>query len=500
LTSGIRGSVFGWDYDVNALYSKDKQAVNLTGGWVLFQPYLSIFNSGVINPFGPTADPAALDALNKTAFIGTYSTVQNSIESISANASRDLLTLPGGPLSFATGAEFRRELLSSIPSPESQNFLVAGFGAPGVPIAGARNVASGYVELSVPIIKGLDIDFAGRYDHYEGIGKTFNPKVSIRFQPFEQLLLRAAVGKGFRAPTLTDLFLPAAKGITTNGQRDLLRCPLGVTGLPDCSQQFVTIAGGNLGLKPERSRSESAGFVFEPTKDYSIGVDAFYVAVKDTIRAAFSSAQILANPVLLSSFIQRGNPDGNPSGVGPITGIVTTQVNAGRTNVSGFDVDLKGRVLNTAGDKVTLALDGTYFTRYDVQNVLTGAFDNQINNPSSGGIGVVLRWRHTAYATWEHGPFALTFQHNYQVGYQDTNTALQAATVTPRRVGSYTTLDTQLTYRGIKNLKLALGVKNLADRDPPYTNYGGGFVGAYDLSYADVRGRFVYGQVSYKFF
>ena len=43
-------------------------------------------------------------------------------------------------------------------------------------------------------------------------------------------------------------------------------------------------------------------------------------------------------------------------------------------------------------------------------------------------------------------------------------------------------------------------MKNLADRDPPYTNYGGGFVGGYDLSYADVRGRFVYGSASYKFF
>ena len=61
-------------------------------------------------------------------------------------------------------------------------------------------------------------------------------------------------------------------------------------------------------------------------------------------------------------------------------------------------------------------------------------------------------------------------------------------------------LDTQLAYSGIKNLKLALGVKNLFDKDPPYTNYGGGFIGGYDLSYADVRGRFIYGTVQYKFF
>ena len=94
----------------------------------------------------------------------------------------------------------------------------------------------------------------------------------------------------------------------------------------------------------------------------------------------------------------------------------------------------------------------------------------------------------------------MTFQHNYQVGYRDVNPTVVPAATTPPQVGSYTTMDAQLAYTGIKDLKVAFGVKNLADRNPPYTNYGGGFVGGYDLSYADVRGRFLYGQVTYKFF
>jgi iron complex outermembrane receptor protein len=497
--AGFRGEVYGWDYDVGALYSKDKIYVNLTGGWTLTDQYINLLNTGVINPFGATTDPAALAAAQAAVYHGVYSISQNSIESVNAKASRDLISLPAGPLSFATGVEFRREMLNLNQSPESQNFLVSGFGAPGVPIDAGRNIASAYVEFNAPIVKGLEVDIAGRYDHYEGVGRTFDPKASIRWQPIDQLLFRAAIGNGFRAPTLTDLFLPAAKGITTNGQRDLVRCPV-IVASTDCSNQFVTILGGNAALKPERSKTQSAGVVFEPTKDYSIGVDAFYVAVKDTIRAPFSVAQILANPVVLSSFIQRGAPDGNASGVGPITGIVQTNVNAGRTNVSGVDVDLRGRVYNTAADKLTLALDGTYFTRYDQQNLLDGSFSTAINNAAQGGIGIVLRYRHAAFATWDHGPFSLTFQHNYQVGYQDTNTALQPATTTPRRVGSYTTLDAQLAYTGIKNLKLAIGAKNLADRDPPYTNYGGGFIGGYDLSYADVRGRFIYASATYKLF
>jgi iron complex outermembrane receptor protein len=42
-------------------------------------------------------------------------------------------------------------------------------------------------------------------------------------------------------------------------------------------------------------------------------------------------------------------------------------------------------------------------------------------------------------------------------------------------------------------------VKNIKDRDPPYTNEGGQFAAGYDITYADVRGRFVYGGFTYKF-
>ena len=310
--------------------------------------------------------------------------------------------------------------------------------------------------------------------------------------------MRASFGTGFRAPTLVDLYQPEARGITTNGSRDLVRCPIGVTGIVDCSTQFVTIGGGNPALKPEKSRSKTLGFVYEPTKDYSIGVDTFLVQVKDVIRVGLTTATILGDPVRFANFIRRGAPDGNPSGLGPIIGIDQSLTNLGKTNVGGLDIDLKGRVFNASGNRVTLRLDGTYFTRYDQQN-LDGSYTNAINQPAALGIGVVLRWRHTASATYETGPWIATLSHNYQVGYHDLRTSLQPPSVTARNVGSYQTLDAQVSYLGFKSARLTLGVKNLADRDPPYTNYGAGFVGGYDLSYTDVRGRFVYLTAVYNF-
>ena len=163
-------------------------------------------------------------------------------------------------------------------------------------------------------------------------------------------------------------------------------------------------------------------------------------------------------------------------------------------------MDLTGRVFSTDTDKVTLRGNGTYIMRYDQQQT-SGLFTNSINNPASGTIGLVIRWRHTANVTWKHGAWLGSLSQNFQVGYHDTRTSLQtvANTPIPRNVASYETYDGQLSYTGFKKVKLTLGVKNLFDRDPPYTNYGGGFVGAYDLSYTDVRGRFVYLTASYSF-
>lgn len=496
--AGLRGTAFGWDYDTGVLYSRNKIATSLKQGWALTNDYLNLVNTGVINPFGPTTDPAAAAAALNDNYNGIFNTTTTSIASVDAKASRDLYKLPAGMVSLAIGAEFRQEKLDIVPSAANQQFLVLGFGAPGVPLSAQRKVASTYAEVNVPIVKGLEGDVAVRYDKYQNVGSTVNPKGSLRWQPIEAVLLRAAAGTGFRAPTLVDQYSPPARGITTNGSRDLVRCPAGTTGLVDCSTQFVTIGGGNSGLSPEKSKSATLGVLLEPTKNFSVGVDYFRTEVTDIIRTGLSTATILGDPVTYASYIRRGPPDGNPSGVGPIVGIDQSLTNLGKTIVSGFDVDLKGRVQVTPQDRVTGRLNGTYLTKYEQQN-LNGSYTSALNNPAALGIGVAIRWRHTASLTWETGPWAATVAQNFQGGYHDLRTSLQAATVTPREVGTYETFDLQATYSGFKSIRLTLGAKNITDRDPPYTNYGAGFVGGYDLSYTDVRGRFVYLTATYTF-
>jgi len=68
-------------------------------------------------------------------------------------------------------------------------------------------------------------------------------------------------------------------------------------------------------------------------------------------------------------------------------------------------------------------------------------------------------------------------------------------------VGAYRIYDVQAAFSGIEHLRLAVGVKNVLNTDPPYTNAGGQnyFQSGYDPGYADPRGRFIWGTVTYKF-
>ncbi len=498
VVAGLRGDAMGWDYDGGVLYSQNKITETLKQGWALTNQYLNLLNTGVINPFGPTTDPNALAAAMASNYNGPWFVNKTSITSAYAKGTHELYQLPAGMMSISLGAEFRKEKLDLAPSDANKQFLVSGFGAAGVPVSATRNVESAYTEVNIPILKNLEADAAVRYDNYQRVGNTVNPEGSIRWTATDTFLVRGSIGTGFRAPTLIDLYQPEARGITTNGSRDLIRCPIGTTGLIDCSTQFVTIGGGNSSLKPEKSKSTTLGFVFEPTRDFYLGVDFWTVEVKDVIRTGISTATILGDPVKYASYIRRGPPDGNPSGVGPIIGIDQSLTNLGKTNVAGIDLDIRGRILNTAEDKVTLRLNGTYLTRYDQQN-LDGTYTSAINRPSALGIGVALRWRHTASVVWETGPWIASVSENFQVGYDDLRTSLQPASVTPRQVAPYETYDSQLVYTGFKALKLTLGIKNLFDQNPPYTNYGAGFVGSYDLSYTDVRGRFIYTTATYTF-
>jgi iron complex outermembrane receptor protein len=236
----------------------------------------------------------------------------------------------------------------------------------------------------------------------------------------------------------------------------------------------------------------------------SVGVDYFRVRLDNQISQGLAATTILGDPVKYAYLIQRGPVDpAFPSLPGPITSIDQTNLNLGASIVSGFDLDLKWRLPASELGRFTISATGTYFNRFDTEN-LDGSFTGGVDVVNTATGGIVPRLKTYVSVDWTQGPWNVNLAQNFQKGYDDIFSSTQdptAAGFQPRHVGSYITYDAQASYTGFKSVRLTLGVRNLLDRDPPYSNVSGrvNFQGGYDVQYADPRGRFVYARASYQF-
>jgi iron complex outermembrane recepter protein len=309
------------------------------------------------------------------------------------------------------------------------------------------------------------------------------------------LLLRASWGKGFRAPTLPDLFTQRSSGPTVLNALfdDPLRCP--VTGLEtDCGvREYDVLSGGSRDLVPERSRQWAIGVVWEPVPRASISIDYWNIR-KTAVIGSLTDDLILGNfDVFGATHVERGPVDPAFPGLpGPIRALIEWKQNIGNNATSGIDVSLRVRSVPLRIGRFAFNLDGTYIMDW-VEHL------NGLEPRSYEGaylFAPVPRWRHHARLDWENGPWAATLGHTFQSGYTDANPTPAGES---RRVGTYSIFDLQARYSGFKNATIAVGIRNLFDRAPPFTNQRDSFQIGYDPNYADPRGRTFYGRISYAF-
>jgi iron complex outermembrane recepter protein len=464
---------------------------------------LPILNSGRVNFFGPNT-PDVIAELRATNFSGTAFTIDSKLTSVAARGSRELMKLAGGNAGLALGAEVRTEDYLFDPNPTIQTGDISGFGGNFLTTDKSRRVDALFAELNLPLLKGLELNGAVRWDRYEGVGNSTTPKLSARWQPLPQVVVRTAVGKGFRAPSLQDLFLPQTTGVTVPGLSDPLRCPPVPGVVPpgartDCSTQFAILNGGNTELAPEKSTNKTFGVVLSPLPQLTIALDAFRIDLKETISNGVDPSVILADLARYGNLVTRGpvNPT-EPNLPGPIIQINQTNLNIGQTKVGGVDLDVK-LVQPLGGGRLTASLAGTYFSKFETQNP-DGTFSNDLDDTNTATGGVVPRWKHYASIDYTIGPWGFTLGQSWQKRYNDLLGNVAGAPA--RKVSAYELYDLQARYSGFRNLELRAGIRNLLDEDPPYSNAGGrtSFQGGYDPGYADPRGRYYYAGLTYKFY
>ena len=488
---GFKGNAYGWDYDTGFLYSESLVHENLLAGYAEYSEIQPLLDSGVINPFGPTSSAAALAQANADTFTGQDFDSKTSITSVNGTASRTFFALPAGNVTGAVGVELRRETFDFNPATAIQTGNISGEGGNQLPESAARSVESAFFETNVPLAQGLDADAAVRWDHYQGVGGTVNPKGSVKWQPVDWVLLRTSAGTGFRAPSLTDLYASQATSVTSNGTRDYIQCATFNANNPACSFQFTTVTGGNPNLKPETSQNFAFGTVFQPVKNLSIDLDSFWIFLKNEITVGgLPYTTILASAASeteFASFITR-NAAGN------ITAIQQTNANLFKTDVSGVDADLR-YAFDLPQGRVSLLANGTYYYRYVIQNA-NGTYTSQLDQ-GLDTVGFVSRFRYTATVLYDINDFNFSVTQNFQKKYHDFASDITGVN---REVSAYDTADAQVNWTGLNHFKLTLGARNIFDKNPPYANYGASvnnFAGGYDLSYGSPVGRFVYVSATY---
>jgi len=511
---GVKGTWRAWDYDAGFLHIETTLRERVNGGYPALSKILPILNndSGTSNVdfFGNNTPPATVAAIKATNFTGDAYKTKSTIDSLSAKVTHDLTQLPGGPLALALGTEGRKEGFKVDPSATIQSGDISGYGGNFLSVDKTRNVGAAFGELVAPVVRTVELTAAARYDHYEGVGDKTSPKLGVRWQPARQVLLRGSIGKGFRAPSLTELYQPQTIGVTAPGLSDPTRCPTTTPSGTDCDTQFPIKLGGNTSLKPEISTNRTLGIVFEPINNASVALDYWEVDLKNTIIFGVTPAAILADPAKFGFLVTRGAPTANcPGCPGPITSIDQTNINFGETKVRGLDIDGRYRIPTAAG-AFTIGLNGTYITKYVVQNP-DGTFtsiNGMVSPITNGNGGVVPRWRHYLYLDWKLAPWNVTFAQQYQSHYRDMPGAQEdpsspGFTQAHQVVGEYQLFHLYASYTGLmkEQLRLTLGIRNLFNQRPPYSNAGGNnyFQGGYDPGYADPRGRTFLLSATYKF-
>lgn len=498
------GSYKGWDYNVTALQSKADVTQSFTGGYVNSTMIRNGLNglSGApfLNPFGDQS-AAGQDYLMSSRVLGQVQKSEGTFREISAVVSGEVAKLPAGPMLLAVGVDFFKD-----EAEYTNNFaLIRQAASSGLELAedssGDRRDNAVYAELNFPIVKTLDMNLALRYDDYSDFGSTWNPKVALRWQPTQQVLVRGSYNEGFRAPTLYDVYAPNSITFTGNPYDDPLLCPNGVVNSAaggvaprDCGQQFQQQQGGNRDLDPETSKAWTIGILVQPNQQWTLGIDYWDYKVKSSI-GVIGEEVIFGDPAKYgSNFVRCGalSPaeqqalnatcTGNPN---ILAYIVNTTKNLGDYKTSGLD--LQAAWQSAVGDwgQFSVNYRATYVLTYEYQLEKGGAYFDNLGNYFNGG--PVARYRQMLSFGWQKAAWSTALINRYTSSYEDQN--FVNPPYDQNVVAGNNVWDLSVTWAGVKGLAITGGITNLFDRDPPFSNQGDGFQVGYDYRYANPIGR-----------
>ena len=564
--AGFRGEMAGFDWETAALYSEatsldTMQTVSATA----FQQALSRTGLDAYNPFngGDPVDPSRFDATPNNAaatngiLVDIYRENMTTLSLADLRVSRnDLFRLPGGNVGFAVGTEYRHESYVDNRDPRLDGTIVFValdgssngsdvLGASPTPDSeGSRNVFSAFAELAVPIVSpdmdlplihSIDLQVAGRFEHYSTFGSVAKPRLALSYFPVSWLQFRGAWSQGFRAPGLPQLF---ENGIQrSNTRTDWIRCEADlragrIDNFDDCGRTFgiVSNRSGSRDLVPEESENLTVGVTFQPPIPDRLGrlsaTFDYWEIDQTNIIGLFGDSNALTLDYLLrlegssNPNVQRAAPtpqeilDFAGTGIDPVgrvIQVIDNYTNLSPRRVRGYDIGVYYSVDDTGFGDFDVRLNAARLLEFfqepgalQAQLIAAqeaGTIDSTIN--IAGAESLVRengrpKWRASATVTWRLGGFGLGYFGNYVSSVVDTGAALADGTLF--RVDDHIThsLYAQYDFRNFgptEGLRLRVGVRNIFDTAPPLADATFGYLGELH----SIRGRSFYASLRARF-
>jgi iron complex outermembrane recepter protein len=508
--AGINGSFGdGWNYSFDAtammtnLKLTTQNAINIQG-------LENAINDGTYNFVDPSAN--SQDVIN-SILPNVYTTAKSYLYMGQGVITKDLFQLPGGAFQLGVGGAVRYEKVND----PNQNANSTTLNLNTFSAVGHHTVESAYFEANAPILKQLEINASGRFDHYSEGYSHFSPKVGVKFTPIREVALRGTFSKGFRAPSFAE----------TSGS------VIGYAGAPALPQSVIDAHGNDayvqpysIGynnaatptIKPELSRSFTGGAVFQPTRWLSMTVDYYNIKKTRVISAGPQSADAIsayyAGTALPEGYTVTPNtPDPlHPNAIPTILFVNSPYVNAASLKTQGLDISATANIPLGDDLKLTSSVEVTDIFKYDFKACPTCAVQSYVGTEgpyqTSSGAGTP-KWRGSWMNSLQYKKFTLTGTVYYTSGYKEISDDTVAGSssvgctddtdlygdVAFCHVRRFIDVDMVASYKVNDNFTFYANVLNLFDAKPPLSpaNYAGGVNGNnYNPTYAQagILGRY----------
>lgn len=425
-------------------------------------------------------------------------------------------SLPGGQPAWAVGGQIRTDRETYDPNnaydinvsscPDSQPY---GDGLPTCsPAAGStifftgqlrydiqRSVKAAFAEIRLPVLDNFEINAAVRYESYGGtLGATTNPRVALRYKPFEWLTFRGSAGTTFRAPA-QNILVPGAfsRGLVNFTSIGVYR-PVDTYNNPN--------------LKPETATTYNIGAVVE-RGGFSASIDYYAFRFKNEITTETGTTLLASmfpsalgttghcGDAAYADLQSRFNFGGLACNLSNFVGVSRANwINGPSVNTSGLDFTAS-YTRDFMGGRVSFGGDATYLMNYKRGAVVSPFL------PAAGNVNVLeapldraglseLIVRFYSYPKWKANTFL-----NYNRGPMNVRWTVRIIGATSDQdhpvAGGFAKVDNSvehdltLQYQGPWQTTWTLNVRNLLDAAPPFvfSQYN------YDYTNGDPLGRVV---------